>query len=84
MEECFAEAERQMRALSCPAVAADEDLAWTFALTDKWTVYVVLEGAVAWRDGHLLVPLMCQARRGLGWRGHEGNTFWRTIEMDCR
>jgi hypothetical protein len=75
MEECFAEAERQMRALPCAEVAADEDLGWTFERGDKWTVYVTLEGEVERRDGHLLVPLMCQARRGLGLRGHDGTRF---------
>ncbi len=83
MAECFADSEQQMRALPCAEVAADEDLGWTFERDDKWTVYVVLQGEVEWRDGHLLVPLMCQARRGLGLRGHEGDTFWRTVELDC-
>lgn len=84
MERCLEEVEKQLRALSCEEVAADEDLGWTFEdVVAGWSVSIVLDGAVAWEGSRLAVPMLCQARRGRGLRSHQGDTVWRQISLEC-
>ncbi len=78
------DAEEQLRAMTCAEVLADHDLGWTWVDdVPDWSVSIVLQRAVERRDHRLLVPLVCQARKGRGFLGHRGNTVRRTVELHC-
>ncbi len=77
--------EQQLREMTCAEVLADEDLGWTFAdEVDDWSVSIHLQRPVERRSATVLVPLVCQGRKGRGFFGHRGNTVHRTIELHCR
>jgi hypothetical protein len=76
--------EQQLREMTCTEVLADEDLGWTFAdEVADWGISINLQRAVERSGDKLLVPLVCQGRKGRGFLGHRGNTVRRTVELHC-
>ena len=85
MEQCLDDCEEQLRTRPSAELERDHDLGWTFhdELRD-WSVSVVLDGDVERIDGRLRVPLLGQARKGRGLRGHKDDTVRRMVLLDCQ
>ncbi len=81
----LADVEQQLLEMTCTEVQDAHDLSWTFT-TDvaDWNISILLERAVQRRGDTLVVPLVCQARKGLGLQGHQGDTATHTVELHCR
>ena len=84
MTRCLDEVEQTLREQPCADVERADDLGWLFDDEVRgWPVSVLLAADVQRREGELRVPLMCQARKGRGLRGHDGDTLTRTVALDC-